>query len=66
MVHGLELQEPGLARKVAAGAFDLGLLVETAGSADQVVKLMPPLTISDDELSQGLAILAKALANAVG
>jgi 4-aminobutyrate aminotransferase-like enzyme len=31
-----------------------------------VVKLMPPLTISDDELSQGLAILAKALANAVG
>ena len=66
MVHGLELQEPGLARKVAAGAFDLGLLVETAGSVDQVVKLMPPLTISDDELSQGLAILAKALANAVG
>jgi diaminobutyrate-2-oxoglutarate transaminase len=66
MVHGLELQKPGLARKVAAGAFDLGLLVETAGSADQVVKLMPPLTISDDELSQGLAILAKALANAVG
>jgi diaminobutyrate-2-oxoglutarate transaminase len=64
MVHGLELKQPGLAQEVAATAFDLGLLVETAGPADQVVKLMPPLTISDDELSQGLTILAKAAATA--
>ena len=40
---------------------DLGMLVETAGSADQVVKLMPPLTISYDELSFGLSLLAKAV-----
>jgi diaminobutyrate-2-oxoglutarate transaminase len=61
MAHGLELGQPGLAVKVAAAAFDRGLLVETAGPADQVVKLMPPLTISDEELSQGLALLAEAV-----
>jgi diaminobutyrate-2-oxoglutarate transaminase len=65
LVHGIELREPGLARRVAVSAFELGLLVETAGPADQVVKLMPPLTISDDELSEGLTILAKAIATAV-
>jgi diaminobutyrate-2-oxoglutarate transaminase len=61
LVHGLEFGQPGTAQKVAAAAFDLGMLVETAGSADQVVKLMPPLTISYDELSFGLSLLAKAV-----
>jgi 4-aminobutyrate aminotransferase-like enzyme len=28
---------------------------------DQVVKLMPPLTISDDELGQGLDLLTEAV-----
>jgi diaminobutyrate-2-oxoglutarate transaminase len=50
-----------MARKVAAAAFDLGMLVETAGPADQVVKLMPPLTISRGELALGLSLLARAV-----
>ena len=62
LVHGLEFSQPGMAQKVAAAAFDLGMLVETAGPADQVVKLMPPLTISRDELTLGLSLLAKAVA----
>lgn len=61
LAHGLVLAQPGLAQKVAAAAFDLGMLVETAGSADQVVKLMPPLTVSDDELTLGLSMLADAV-----
>jgi diaminobutyrate-2-oxoglutarate transaminase len=64
LAQGLELAEPGLAQKVAAAAFDLGLLVETAGSADQVVKLLPPLTASDDELELGLSMLASAVTSA--
>lgn len=64
LAQGLELEEPGLAQKVAAVAFDLGLLVETAGPADQVVKLLPPLTASDDELDLGLTMLAKAVTRA--
>jgi diaminobutyrate-2-oxoglutarate transaminase len=64
LAHGLEFGQPGLAQKVAAAAFDLGLLVETAGPGDQVVKLMPPLTISYDELALGLSLLGKAVARA--
>jgi diaminobutyrate-2-oxoglutarate transaminase len=64
LAQGLELAEPGLAQKVAAAAFDLGLLVETAGSADQVVKLLPPLTASDDEPELGLSMLASAVTSA--
>jgi diaminobutyrate-2-oxoglutarate transaminase len=62
LVHGIEFEAPGMALKVAAAAFDLGLLTETAGPDDQVVKVMPPLTIGDDELAQGLALLAEAVA----
>jgi 4-aminobutyrate aminotransferase-like enzyme len=34
---------------------------ETAGSSGQVVKLLPPLTISDAELDEGLSVLDKAV-----
>jgi diaminobutyrate-2-oxoglutarate transaminase len=61
LVHGLEFEGDGTAQKVAATAFDLGLVIETAGPKDQVVKLMPPLTISDDELGQGLDLLTEAV-----
>jgi diaminobutyrate-2-oxoglutarate transaminase len=64
LAHGLAFAQSGLAQKVAAAAFDLGLLVETAGPPDQVVKLMPPLTIRDDELTHGLSLLAEAVARA--
>jgi diaminobutyrate-2-oxoglutarate transaminase len=61
MVHGLAFKRCELAREVSAAAFERGLLVETAGSRDEVVKLLPPLTITDDELDQGLGLLAEAV-----
>ena len=64
MAHGIEFAEPGMALKVAAAAFDLGMVIETAGPDDQVVKLLPPLTIGDDELSLGLSLLAEAVTRA--
>jgi len=66
MAHGLELEQDGLAGKVAAAAFGLGLLVETAGPADQVVKLIPPLTIGDAELRRGLELLTEAVRQIAG
>ncbi|PXW33481.1 UNVERIFIED_CONTAM: diaminobutyrate aminotransferase [Williamsia faeni] len=62
MVQGLVFAEPAHAAKVCALAYDRGLLVESAGPSDEVVKLLPPLTISNEELDQGLAILAQATA----
>jgi diaminobutyrate-2-oxoglutarate transaminase len=61
LVRGLGFADPGLADKVAADAFARGLLVETSGSEGQVVKLMPPLTTSDDDLDEGLALLAESV-----
>lgn len=42
MVHGLAFASGELAREVSAAAFERGLLVETAGAGDEVVKLLPP------------------------
>jgi diaminobutyrate-2-oxoglutarate transaminase len=61
MVHGLAFERAELAGRVSAGAFDRGLLVERAGPRDEVVKLLPPLTVTDAELDQGLALLADAV-----
>ena len=38
-----------------------GLLVETSGSSDEVVKIMPPLTITDEQLQRGIALLDEAV-----
>ncbi|QMU79079.1 diaminobutyrate--2-oxoglutarate transaminase [Streptacidiphilus sp. PB12-B1b] len=54
---GLRIPEPGAARAVCAAAFENGLLMETSGAAGDVVKLLPPLTIGDDDLDEGLAII---------
>jgi diaminobutyrate-2-oxoglutarate transaminase len=61
LVWGLEFAERQRARRVADRAFELGLLVETAGPEGAVVKLLPPLTSTPDELDEGLAILDRAV-----
>jgi diaminobutyrate--2-oxoglutarate aminotransferase len=57
MAWGLAFSGGDLAGKVSAAAFEAGLLAETAGSRGQVVKLLPPLTITDAELDEGLSVL---------
>lgn len=61
LVHGLAFEDPELAARVAGEAFNNGLLVERAGPRDEVVKLLPPLTASAEELEHGLGILADAV-----
>jgi diaminobutyrate-2-oxoglutarate transaminase len=60
---GLGFAEAPLADKVAAAAFERGMLMETAGPNDQVAKLMPALTITEDELEEGLDILTESVRN---
>lgn len=60
MARGLVFDEAPLASKVCSLAFDNGLLTETAGPSDEVVKLLPALTITEEELDHGLKILAEA------
>lgn len=51
-----------LAGRVSKAAFERGLVIETSGAHDEVLKFLPALTITDDELRRGLAIVRESLA----
>ncbi len=61
LAQGLSFAEPELADKAAVAAFERGLLIETAGPNSEVAKLFPALTITDDELNEGLDIFAEVV-----
>ena len=54
--------DPTLAGRVSKAAFERGLVIETSGAFDEVLKFLPALTISDDELRRGLEIVRESLA----
>jgi 4-aminobutyrate aminotransferase len=56
-------QSPDRAKAVVAAAFDRGLILLSCGLRGNVIRLLPPLTISDAELEDGLAILEESLAS---
>lgn len=60
MVQGLVFADAAQAARVSTHAFEHGLLVETSGPRDEVVKLLPPLTATDDEIAYGVRMLADA------
>lgn len=65
MFHGIDLGQPDRGAAVLAEAFSRGLIIEVCGPHDEVLKLMPPLTISEAELARGLSILEESI-TAVG
>ena len=65
LARGLGFAQAELADKVQAAAFERGMLMETAGPSSEVAKLMPALTISDDELEEGLEIFADAVRSVI-
>ncbi len=50
-----------LAGRISAEAFRRGLVIETSGAFDEVLKFLPALTISEEELGRGLAIVRESL-----
>lgn len=51
-----------LAAQIASRAFEKGLVIETSGAQDEVVKLLPALTIEAEHLKKGLHILEQSVA----
>ena len=49
--------------KVQDYCFEHHMIIEASGRKDTVIKTMPPLTISDEELLEGLSILRDAIAH---
>jgi diaminobutyrate-2-oxoglutarate transaminase len=60
MIRGLVFTVPEMASRVAQAAFARGLIVETAGPRDEVLKIMPALTIDRATLDEGLSMLTQA------
>jgi 4-aminobutyrate aminotransferase / (S)-3-amino-2-methylpropionate transaminase / 5-aminovalerate transaminase len=53
--------DAGAAKRVAAACHRRGVLVLTAGTYGNVIRLLPPLVISDELLGEGLEVLEAAL-----
>ena len=64
LVLGMACSDKRLPPQISREAFELGLIIETAGAEDQVVKLLPPLTIELRDLIAGLDLLDEAVARA--
>jgi 4-aminobutyrate aminotransferase/4-aminobutyrate aminotransferase/(S)-3-amino-2-methylpropionate transaminase len=64
----LEFEErtPERAKATVDAAFERGLLLLSCGLDGNVIRLLPPLTIGDAELDEGLDLLDQALAAGVG
>jgi len=66
LILGLEFADASLPAKIAAACYERGLIIETAGPRDEVLKLLPSLTIELTELQAGLGIIGAALEAVTG
>jgi 4-aminobutyrate aminotransferase/(S)-3-amino-2-methylpropionate transaminase len=57
---------PDLPKAVAARCAQEGVVILTAGTYGNVIRLLPPLVISDELLIDGLDVMAAAIAAEVG
>jgi diaminobutyrate-2-oxoglutarate transaminase len=67
MVLGIDFGAAGgpeRAGRAQRYAFDHGLVVERCGRHDEVIKVLPPLTVDADVLDRGLGVLYDALSTA--
>lgn len=64
LVHAGGAPDPETTQRVAKRCHEQGLLVLTAGTHGNVIRLLPSLAINDDLLEEGLGILVGAFENA--
>ncbi|TXL63584.1 diaminobutyrate--2-oxoglutarate transaminase [Zeimonas arvi] len=66
LIYGVDFADASIAGKVSAACFERGLILETAGIDDQVLKLLPSLTIEEADLKKGLDIIEASLEAVLG
>jgi diaminobutyrate-2-oxoglutarate transaminase len=57
LMRGIDVGSGDVADKITHKAFENGLIIETSGQDGEVVKCLCPLTISDEDMLEGLDIL---------
>ena len=61
MMQGVDVGSGELAGLICAECFDNGLIIETSGAHDEVVKVLAPLTTPMEQFKEGLQILERAV-----
>lgn len=64
MMRGIDVGSGALAEDICARCFAHGLIIETSGAHDEVVKVLAPLTVDRDIFARGLDILERAVREA--
>ena len=65
MMQGINVGSGEVAEKITAAAFRRGVIIETSGADDEIVKVLAPLVIDDESFAKGLDILAESVAEAL-
>ncbi|WP_257558179.1 diaminobutyrate--2-oxoglutarate transaminase [Sphingobium sp. CFD-2] len=65
MMRGIDVGSGEIAAGVTAACFDRGLIIETSGAHDEIVKILAPLIIDDAQLSAGIDILENCIREAL-
>ncbi|HAY10300.1 MAG TPA: diaminobutyrate--2-oxoglutarate transaminase [Thauera sp.] len=65
LIWGIEFDDTQLAARISQACFKRGLIIETAGIDDQMLKLLPSLTIAEEELRHGLDVIEAGLREAL-
>lgn len=65
MMRGIDVGSGDIAQNITAACFARGLIIETSGAHDEIVKVLAPLVIDDAVLSAGLDILEECLRSAL-
>ncbi len=61
MFQGINCVNGDIAGQITHAAYLQGLIIETSGADDQVIKLLCPLIISDENLKKGIDIIESAV-----
>ncbi|TVS15663.1 MAG: diaminobutyrate--2-oxoglutarate transaminase [Gammaproteobacteria bacterium] len=62
LMQGIACPDGDMSGLVIREAFSRGMVIETSGPNDEVVKCLVPLIVTDEELQRGLAILDESFA----
>lgn len=61
MMRGINVGSGEISSRITKAAFDRGLIIETSGPNDEIVKVLAPLTIDDAAFARGLDILEECV-----
>lgn len=61
MIWGIDVHKGTLSGEITKKCFERGLIIERAGRDNSVVKLMPALTMTDEQLLKGLTIICNCV-----